>query len=387
MKKTIINGRILTPSPMPDGYGILIEGERILAVAPSSEFPIDIPQIDAMGQWIVPGLIDIHVHGGVDNDAMDENANALNEMARFFASRGVTSFLPTTVAASTNDVTSAIERIANYSQTGDGARILGIHLEGPFLSYAHKGAQAEQHLRVAQPGEYLPWLESGFVKLFTVAPEIEGVLELIRIGVDAGVKFAVGHSNASYEQMVHAIDEGLTQATHTFNGMEPLHHRDPGVLGAVLTDKRVFAQVIADGVHLHPAVVNLLFITKGVEKTVLITDAIRATGAEDGRHQLGDQFIMVKNGIAHTDSGSLAGSTLTMDRALRNACKFTNCSFEAILPSATSIPAKSLGIGDKIGSIKPGLKADLVIFDEEIKPSLTMVAGKIVYQNKSNITT
>jgi N-acetylglucosamine-6-phosphate deacetylase len=180
--------------------------------------------------------------------------------------------------------------------------------------------------------------------------------------------------------MIHAIDEGLTQATHTFNGMEPLHHRNPGVLGAVLTDKRVFAQVIADGVHLHPAVVNLLFITKKVDKTILITDAIRATGAEDGIHQLGDQEILVKNGIARTDSGSLAGSTLTMDRGLRNACEFTNCSFETILPSATSIPAKSLGMADRIGSIKPGHQADLAIFDKDLNTCLTMVAGKIVFQ-------
>ncbi len=389
MKTLIVNGKILSPAPLPWGYAILIEDGRIAAVAPgahvvgaSRDFPADLPRLDAGGHWVVPGLIDIHVHGGSGSDTMDADPQALPNMARFFAERGVTSFLPTTVATSAEQVTAAIQRVGSYRQTSDGARVLGIHLEGPYLQHQYRGAQPPQHLRLAHPQEYLPWLESGLVKLFTVAPEIEGVLSLIERGSAVGVKFAVGHSAASYETMRDAVAKGLTQSTHTFNGMPPLHHREPGVIGAVLTETCIYAQVIADGVHLHPAVVKLVFEAKGVRRTVLITDAVRAAGAADGTHRLGDQIITVKDGIARTDSGSLAGSTLTMDQALRNAHAFTNRPWDELLPSATCVAAESLGLADQIGSLKPGAYADVVFMDEDFQPRLTMVAGEVVFQKK-----
>lgn len=380
MTTLIVNGKILTPAPLPLGHGILIEEGRIAALAPAGEFPADLPRMDAQGNWVVPGLIDIHVHGGSGSDTMDTRLEALQDMARFFALQGVTSFLPTTVAASANHVATAIERVRSYRQSPDGARCLGIHLEGPYLQHEYRGAQPPQHLRPARPEEYLPWLESGLVKLFTVAPEVNGVLKLIETGSGSGVKFAVGHSGASYDTVLQAVERGLTQATHTFNGMPPLHHREPGLVGAVLTEKRIYAQVIADGVHLHPAVVKLLFDAKSVERTVLITDAVRAAGAEDGAHRLGDQIITVKDGIARTDSGSLAGSTLTMDQALRNAHAFTKRPWAELLPSATCVAAESLGLADQMGSIKPGAYADVVFMDDDFQPRLTMVAGKVVFQ-------
>ena len=380
MKKLVINGKILSPKRLPEGTAILIERDRIRAIDQLGNFPQDIETLDAGGKWVTPGLIDIHVHGGAGSDTMDRGAKALKAMSRFFATTGVTSFLPTTGAATNEDITASIQGVDAFAHPADGARVLGIHLEGPYLGYEHKGAQPEQHLREAQPDEYRPWLESGLVKLFTVAPDVEGVLALIETGRELGVRFAVGHTSATYDQMMQAIDHGLTQATHTFNGMPQLHHREPGVIGAILTDERVYAQVIADGVHIHPAVIKLLFIAKGVRRTVLITDAIRAAGAEDGRHTLGDQVIYVEDGIARTKSGSLAGSTLTMDQALENACQFTGQSLEDILPSATSVPAESLGLDHQIGTLAPGYLADLVILDDDFRPHLTIIGGQVAYQ-------
>jgi N-acetylglucosamine-6-phosphate deacetylase len=376
----IINGKILTPARLPDGYGILIEGEQITMVAPADDLPDNIPVIDAKGHWVIPGLIDIHIHGSHDHDTMDEDPYALRKIALFLASRGVTSFLPTTVTSPSQEILAVIEKNRHYQRQDVGARLLGIHLEGPYLNAQYRGAQLGEYLRAARPAEYLPWLETGLVKLITVAPEVDGVLELIKTGSALGVKFAVGHSAASYEQVIEAVNCGLNQSTHTFNAMSPLHHRQPGVVGAVLTDDRIYAQVIADGVHLHPAVVKLLVMVKRIEKTILITDAIQAAGAADGVHQLGKQSITVKDGIARTESGALAGSTLTLNDALRNSADFTGLPWQDLLPSATIVPAKSLGLEEQIGVIKAGTFADIVIMNDQLSPELTIVAGEIIYQ-------
>ena len=376
----IINGKILTPSPLPQGYGILIEDDRIKQVAPMDKLPANIPEIDAMGKWIIPGLIDTHIHGSAGADTMDHDPDAYAALSHFLASKGVTSFLPTTVTASNQDILAVIEKMLQYQQGSPGARLLGLHLEGPYLQSQYRGAQTIKHIRSAQPEEYLPWLESGFVKLMTVAPEINGVLELIQTGTSMGIKFAIGHSSASYETVLKAIEAGLNQCTHTFNAMPPLHHREPGVLGAVLTDDRVYTQVIADGIHLHPAVVRLIFRLKGIEKTILITDAIRAAGMPDGQYNLGEEPVTVVNGTARTNSGALAGSTLILKDAVRNSAKFTGLTWQDLLPSATSVPAESLNLKDEIGVIQPGSFADIVIMDEQLSPQLTIISGKIAFE-------
>jgi len=376
----IVNGKILTPSPLPQGYGILIEEDRIKQIALMDELPGNIPEIDAMGKWIIPGLIDIHIHGSSGADTMDHDPDAYEALSNFLASKGVTSYLPTTVTASNQDILAVIEKMRQYQQGSPGARLLGLHLEGPYLQSQYRGAQTLKHIRPAQPEEYLPWLNSGFVKLMTVAPEIDGVLELIQTGTSMGIKFAIGHSSAAYETVLNAVEAGLNQSTHTFNAMPPLHHREPGVLGAVLTDERIYAQVIADGVHLHPAIVKLLFRLKGIDKTILITDAIRATGMPDGKYHLGEQPVIVKNCIARTVSGALAGSTLILKDALKNSAKFTGQTWQDLLPSATSVPAESLNMKGQIGVIQPGALADIVIMDEELSPQLTLISGKIAYK-------
>jgi len=376
----IINGKILSPLPLPDGSGILVERDRIHWIAPADDLPHQINEINAHGNWIIPGLIDIHIHGSSNVDTMDPETDSFASFSHFLVSKGVTSFLPTTVTASKQAIDSVIKITSQFQQDTHGARILGLHLEGPYLQPEYRGAQVERYIRDANPEEYLAWLQSGMVKLITVAPEIEGVTKLIRTGTSMGIKFAVGHSNASYETVMDSIEAGLNQATHTFNAMPPLHHRKPGVLGAVLTDDRVYCQVIADGVHLHPGIVKMIFDVKGVERTILITDAIRAAGMPDGEYNLGEEPVTVKDGIARTGTGALAGSTLILKDALLKSADFTGKTWQDLLPSATSVPAESLGLKNKIGVLQTGALADIVIMDDQLNPQLTMVSGQIVFQ-------
>ncbi len=273
MKSTrtlITGGTILTPDQTLTGHTVVVERSRILRLVADSEASLEEGTLlDAQGFFVAPGLIDVHVHGADGYDTMDATPEALHRMSRFFARHGVTSYLPTTVTASAADIRAAIDNLASTPAWPDGARPLGLHLEGPYLNSDYRGAQPQQHLRIPDPQEYAYWLAGGWVKLITVAPEIPGAHELIQAGVAGGVEFAAGHTGATYEQVEAAVDSGLRQITHLFNGMPPLHHRSPGVVGAALTDGRLWTQVIVDGVHVHPVVVKMLVRFKGVERTLL----------------------------------------------------------------------------------------------------------------------
>jgi N-acetylglucosamine-6-phosphate deacetylase len=234
-------------------------------------------------------------------------------------------------------------------------------------------------IRLPDVQEYEQWFTTGAVKLMTVAPELPGALELIRRGVRRGVRFSVGHSAASYGEVVNAVGHGLDQSTHTFNGMRGIHHREPGVVGAVLADERIYAEMIADGVHLHPAVVKMLAHVKGIQKTILVTDAIRATGLTDGEYDLGGQTVIVDQGVARTGKGSLAGSTLTLDAAVRNTIRFTGLSLQEAVAMATATPATALGLYGLKGVLQPGADADLALLDSQLNVRATLVRGEIVY--------
>jgi N-acetylglucosamine-6-phosphate deacetylase len=379
MQTAVRNAVFVTPAGEIRDQQLLIEDDRIRFFEPVKKAATGVNSIDAQGLLVIPGLIDIHVHGANGHDTMDATPEAIHGMARFFAHHGVTSYLPTTVTAASEATRAAIENVARTPQPDDGARHMGIHLEGPYLSHEQRGAQPPQHLRRATPDEYGPWLSNGQVRLMTVAPEAEGVLSLIDAGVSEGVEFALGHTAATYEQAREAADHGLRQATHVFNGMAPLHHRTPGAVGAALSDPRIRCQVIADGIHVHPAVISLLIKAKGTGGTILITDATRATGMPDGTYMLGDQEIHVREGVARTSSGGLAGSTLTMDQALRNAMQFTGLSLSEALPMATSTPAAAMNCNDRKGVIAPGADADLVLLDAGFQVRMTMVGGRVVF--------
>lgn len=381
MRTLVAGGRVLTPAALLPDHAVVMEDGRIVSITrgrPEGSFD---RVIDASGMWVVPGFIDVHVHGGDGFDAMDATPEALLGMGRFFARHGVTAYYATTTSAPADSILAAIETVMTTPQPRDGARHLGVHVEGPYLNPAHCGAQQVSDMRDPDPEEYGNWLESGVVKLVTVAPERPGVMEFIREGAREGVEFAVGHSGASYEQMLEAANHGLRQATHTYNGMLGLHHREPGTLGAIMTDDRIYGQLICDGIHVHPAMVKLLIRAKGAARTILITDSIRAAGLPDGEYDIGDgQIATVRNGIVRVPSGSLAGSTLTMDAAVRNAIAFTGMSLQEVLPMATSVPAEAMGLAGKKGVLAVGADADLVLLDPDLCVRMTLVAGEVVYR-------
>jgi N-acetylglucosamine-6-phosphate deacetylase len=304
-------------------------------------------------------------------------------MGEFYLRQGVTSYLPTTITATPEATWRAIENALQNRKASAGARPLGLHLEGPYLGHKNRGAQPPEWLRNPDPAEYRPWFETGYIRLMTLAPEIPGALDLIRAGVEYGVRFSAGHTEADIRVMRQAADAGLTQATHTFNGMTGLHHREPGTVGAILTDDRIYAEAIADGIHLHPAVLGLIVRAKGPSRTILVTDAMRAAGMQDGDYDLGGQTVHVREGIARTASGSLAGSTLRMIDALRNAFRFgqehAGLTLNGAVQMATATPAEALGLAGRKGTIQPGADADIVLLDAGLNVQHVMVGGKLIH--------
>ena len=370
----------MTPYEALTGQTLVVEGGKIAAVTADVEARDDDTVIDAAGMTIAPGFIDVHVHGGDGADTMDATPEALHTMARFFARHGVTGYYATTMSAPPEVIRRAIENVVNCPQPEDGAHHLGVHVEGPYLSPSYPGAQPASVLRLADPYEYRYWLESGVVKLITLAPEMAGAHELIRVGLAQGIEFAAGHTGASYEQIEEAAGLGLRQATHTFSAMSALHHRKPGTVGAVLSDDRIYAQIIGDGVHTHPAVVKILARAKGTARTILITDAMRAAGLPDGEYDLGDQMVRVQGGVARLSADTLAGSTTTMDAVLRNMMAFAGLTLAEALPMATAVPAQAMRLHGRKGVLAAGADADIVLLDAECHVALTMVTGRVVFR-------
>lgn len=382
MRTLIHNGTIITPFKALSNHGLIIDGNLIANLLPEDKFiDIDVDQkIDVQGGWITPGLIDIHIHGGNYADTMDANKEAFDIISKFLPKFGVTSFLLTTGSALNSQIDKVIDTFLNYTPPANGAIPLGIHLEGPYLSVNRRGAQPKEHIKEPEPEQYKSWFKSGVVKLMTIAPETKGALELIDFGIKMGVEFSAGHTIASYEEMQMAVDHGLRQVTHLFNGMDPLHHRKPGVVGETLTDSRVYAQLIADGIHVHPTVVKLVLDVKRKERTILISDAIRAAGLGNGQYDLLGQEVSVHDGEARIASGSLAGSILTLDQAVRNIKLFCDLPMKDVIYTATHTPAKSLHLVPERGQLRPGSKADIVIFNQDMEVEITIINGKYVYR-------
>ncbi len=380
MRTRITGGQLVTPQEIITGQTLVFENGKISAIEPDSSTMSADTVIDARGMWVAPGLIDVHVHGGSGHDTMDATPEAIHGMARFFAEHGVTSYFPTTMTAPPDAIINAIENVARCPQPADGAQHLGVHVEGPYINTAFPGAQPSSDIRLPDPAEYRRWLESGVVKLITVAPEIKGAAELIELAVSQGIEFAAGHTGASYEEITEAADHGVRQATHTFNAMLGLHHRNPGTLGGVLTDDQIYAQIIGDGIHVHPAMVKLLVRAKGAKRTILITDSMRAAGLQDGLYTLGAQPITVTEGVARTASGALAGSTATLDAVLRNVIQFAGISLPEALAMGTATPAEAMGLTSK-GRLVAGADADIILLDENLNVRMTIIGGRVIYRS------
>jgi len=328
--------------------------------------------------YLLPGLIDEHIHGIYGYDTM-YGADAVIGMSRRLAMHGVTGFLPTTMNAGVEETHAAVMGIkqAMLNQPEDGAVIIGAHMEGPFLGEKYKGAQDARAnlLPTVQNFELLTKDCAEAVRLITIAPELEGAQDFVRYATEKGIVVSAGHTDASYEQMEAAAGWGVKQVTHLFNGMNPLHHRNPGVPCAALTIDAFSPQVIADGIHLHPAAVKLAVRNANV---LLITDSLQAADMPDGVYDLGGQDVYVKNGIARIAAGNLAGSTLTLERAVRNAMTFAGVSLAQAAEMASARVADSLGLNDR-GRIREGLRADLCLVNAEVKVLMTMIGGKVVY--------
>ncbi|MCU0475754.1 MAG: N-acetylglucosamine-6-phosphate deacetylase [Anaerolineae bacterium] len=342
--------------------------------------------LDLGGATVMPGFIDVHVHGAVGHDVMDASPEGLRQMARFFASRGVTGFLPTTLTDSRENTLAALHAIREaMAQPTGGARILGAHLEGPYLNRAKGGAQHLDHIRPCVPQEARDFLEVGVVKLVSVAPEIEGNGWLIDECRKRGITASMAHTNATFAEAMDGIGLGITHATHTFNAMSPLHHRDAGAVGAALLSPHVRCELICDGVHVSPSAAEVLWRMKGRDGVVLITDAMRATGMPDGEYTLGTTPAFKQGETATLADGTLAGSVLTFDRGLRLFKRVIDPDgarpdLLADLVAVTSAnAAQAIGAESGIYYHSP---ADLVVLDADWHVLYTIVQGEIVHDAK-----
>jgi N-acetylglucosamine-6-phosphate deacetylase len=335
---------------------------------------------------LLPGMIDVHIHGVNGADTMDATTEALDTITQALPAEGTTSFLATTITQEAKAIERAVKNAGEYvekNQKPGRAEVLGIHLEGPFLNSEKAGAQPLHAMQRPDIRVFEAWnkLAKGKIKLVTLAPEKEGGLDLIRYLTDRGVIASIGHSDATYQQVMEAVKCGATHITHLYNGMKGLHHREPGVVGAALLNEQLKTEVIADGYHVRPEMIQLAYQQKTDAGVILITDAMRAKCLKNGRYDLGGQEVEVKDGKALLENGTLAGSVLKMKDALTNIQEYTRCSLESAIKMASENPAKQLGVFDRKGSLAVGKEADLFVRSEDGEVMMTFCKGHLAYSN------
>jgi N-acetylglucosamine-6-phosphate deacetylase len=375
------NASLVLPGGVIDRGWILVEDGRITGLAATAGQPEPVPGpqtavYDAAGRFVLPGFVDIHVHGGGGAAFSAGDAEQAVTAARFHLEHGTTTIMASTVTGELSDIEHHIGELSGLVQDG---LLAGIHLEGPFISKARCGAHDPALLREPEPAVVKRLLRAGngTVRMVTVAPELDHGLDAVRLLTDEGVIAAVGHTDATYAQTRTAIDLGAPVGTHVFNAMRPVHHREPGPVTALLEQEQVIGELVNDGLHVHPSVVSLMFAAAGAHRIALITDAMVAAGMGDGEYQLGPLTVQVRDGEARlADGDSLAGSTLTMDVALRNAVKLAGVSLPDAAVSAALTPARALGLAGEIGSLEAGKRADLVVLDQDLRLVSVMRSGE-----------
>ncbi|WP_210469788.1 N-acetylglucosamine-6-phosphate deacetylase [Sporosarcina sp. 6E9] len=383
---------VLENKVLPKGY-LHIKDEQIQSVGEMKDCPPiskqDIKYDCTDKQYVIPGMIDIHVHGAAGYDFMDGSTEAVEAIAHALPKEGVTSFLATTITNPVDYTSHALENLNSYrlhKNKPGVAELVGIHLEGPFINKVQKGAQPEESILPPDVARFKKWqaLSGNAIKVITYAPELDRNFELLTELNQTGVIPSMGHTNATYDESKDAIHNGVSHATHLFNGMKGLHHREPGVVGAVLLQDDVFVEIIPDGIHFHPDLVKLIVKMKGLEKVLVITDGMRAKGLPDGNYDLGGQEVIVRDGSCSLASnGSLAGSVVTMNKARLNLIEWIDLSIVEQVRVTAVNQAKRLKVFDRKGSIEAGKDADLVVLGSDGQIELTICRGKISYQRET----
>lgn len=380
MRLLMKNAHIITPYDISYNFELAVRNNKINHIEPSGtldEKDFD-EVIDVKGNYLAPGFIDIHTHANSGYDTMDSTFEAIDAMARFHIKNGVTGFLATTMTAATEETEKAIKNVSNYisrqkeqdrvlNTSGNAfAEVFGLYLEGPYFSIAKKGAQPSEYLKYPDIEELSHFIELSrdSVKVVALAPELPGAIEAINYLRARGITVSAGHTDASFDIAQEAFNHGITQVTHVFNGMRGFTQREPGISGAALIDERVYCEMICDGIHLHPGTMKLVVKAKGKDRIILISDSMMAAGLSDGEYTLGGQKVVMKNREARLSDGTLAGSTLTLNRAIYNMVHLVGAPLQDAVRMATLNPARAIGVDQFKGSIEIGKDANLVIFDD-----------------------
>lgn len=379
--KAIINGKIVTENKIIEDK-ILLFNDKIIGFCDQVEENVEI--VDAKGLYICPGLIDIHVHGSCNCDVMDRSLQFITTIGNGIKENGVTSFLPTTMSMSKEDIYGALDTIREAMNIKyDGAQILGAHLEGPFINSKYKGAQSDKFIQVPNFSFIENYID--VIKIISYAPEVDDSLNFTKeVKNKTDITLSIAHTNATYEEAKLAIKLGASSVTHLFNAMTPLNHREPGVVGAAFTSD-VFCEIICDNIHVNPELFQFVLNNKGKDKVILITDCMRAGCMADGKYDLGGQDVFVKCGVARLASGTLAGSVLRLNKAVYNYKKHTNLSINDAINLASLNPAKSINMHKTKGSLDINKDADIALFDEEFNCYMTISHGEIIFNNLNKL--
>jgi N-acetylglucosamine-6-phosphate deacetylase len=383
---TLINAKIYAENGLiPNGF-ISVTDDKISAIGTMDDY---VPTcsgsvLDVQGRTVVPGMIDVHIHGAAGADVMDATPEALDQMAVALAREGTTAFLATTITQSPENIEKALKNAAEYMQhqSPGKAECVGVHLEGPFVNAKRKGAQPLEFILEPDVKQFKKWQEvaRGTIKLVTLAPEEPGGYELAAYLRETGVIASIGHSDATFDQVMEGIEAGISHVTHLYNGMRGFHHREPGVAGAAMLCKELNVEMIVDGIHIDPRSVRLAYQQITSDRILLITDAMRAKCMKRGNYDLGGQKVFVSNRDARLEDGTLAGSILKMKDAAKNMIEYTGCTMEEVIQMTASNAAKELKMDDRKGSIRVGKDADLVVLNPDLDIYLTICRGEFAYQ-------